>query len=193
VISAALLLPLILSGKHEVLGMIGLATNFLAAVGGASMAARTMGLSSLGRILCLIFSIVPIVNALPALLLLTKRQSASEFPQSLTNDEAETVQAGDEALRTVEVPPSLTTVNGFGFKLYGRSGYDPETDSYMTTHYLVALFLPLLPIGRYRVISEDGYRYQFLGRASLRSLDRVHIAIVIAAVLLMVAKARGTG
>ena len=47
--------------------------------------------------------------------------------------------------------PALGTFNTIGCTLYGSSDYDPETKSYATTHYFVALMLPLLPLGRYRV------------------------------------------
>jgi len=188
VISAVLLLPFALSGKHMIIGLLCITTNFLAGLGGASMAGRTLGLSLTARLFSLVFSIVPIVNALPALMLLTKTQDITELPGNQADDE--TFQVGEEVLRPIDAPPSLTTLNGFGFKLYGSSDYDPGSDSFMTTHYLTVFFLPLLPIARYRVISEDGYTYQFLGKGNLRGFDRVHLAIVILAVLLMVAKAQ---
>ena len=43
-------------------------------------------------------------------------------------------------LEPVRKAPTLFTLNTFGFKLYGKSDYDPESDSFMTTHYFVALF-----------------------------------------------------
>ena len=57
------------------------------------------------------------------------------------------------------------TINGFGFTLYGNSDHDPETRSYATTHYFVALFVPIFPIGRYRVINMGGNGYRFLGNS----------------------------
>ena len=79
--------------------------------------------------------------------------------------------------------PTLVTINGIGFKLYGETDYDPETESYLTTHYFVMLFLPLFPIRRYRVVRHDGNRYEFLGRAPLRDLDKWHIGIFVALLL----------
>jgi hypothetical protein len=81
--------------------------------------------------------------------------------------------------------PSLTTFNGFGFTLYGNSDFDPETHSYSTTHYFVALFLPIFPIARYRVINF-GSQYRFLGKLPLRKADRWHIGISLAAILALV-------
>jgi hypothetical protein len=76
--------------------------------------------------------------------------------------------------------PSLSTINGFGLTLYGGSDHDPETNSYSTTHYFVALFVPIFPVGRYRVINAGGSRYQFLGKLPLRNADRWHLGIVAA-------------
>jgi hypothetical protein len=83
--------------------------------------------------------------------------------------------------------PSLSTFNGFGFALLGRSDYDAETRSYSTTHYFVALFiLPIFPIGRYRVIDAGGNRYSFLGKLPLRKADRWHLGIVLTAIAAMI-------
>jgi hypothetical protein len=93
----------------------------------------------------------------------------------------------DDELEPVSKAPSLFTLNTFGFKLYGKSDYDSESDSYMTTHYFVALLLPLIPIARYRVISEDGYSYRFLGKGKLRRFDWIHLAILAGIFLYMFA------
>jgi hypothetical protein len=89
------------------------------------------------------------------------------------------------ALKPISSAPSLSTVNGFGFRLYGKSDYDPETQSYATTHYFVALFIPVFPIARYRVIDMEG-GYRFLGKLPLRKGDRWHLGIVAAAIAAMV-------
>jgi hypothetical protein len=88
-----------------------------------------------------------------------------------------------DEVEPVKRAPSLTTINGFGFKLYGKSDHDQQTDSYMTTHYFVALFVPLLPVGRYRVSSPSYGSYEFLGKGTLRTFDKVHLAIFVAVVL----------
>jgi hypothetical protein len=89
-------------------------------------------------------------------------------------------------LTPIDKAPSLTTINTFGFKLYGKSDHDAETDSYMTTHYFVALFIPLFPIARYRVISDGDNGYSFLGKGKLRGIDWAHMAIFVAIVLYMI-------
>lgn len=98
-------------------------------------------------------------------------------------------QMNGEALSPIRSAPSLTTINGFGFKLYGNSNHDAATDSYMTTHYFVALFLPLFPIARYRVVSDGDGSYHFLGKGRLRDFDKVHLVAFAAAVAYAIATA----
>jgi hypothetical protein len=86
------------------------------------------------------------------------------------------------ALTPISSAPSLYTLNGFGFTVYGNSDYDAETRSYLTIHYFVALFIPIFPIARYRVIHEPGGQYRFLGKLPLRAVDRWHLWIVIIAI-----------
>jgi hypothetical protein len=81
-------------------------------------------------------------------------------------------------LQPISAAPSLRTINGFGVKLYGNSDYDPVSESYVATYYVVGLFLPIIPIARYRVINQAGNSYRFLGKLPLRKGDRWHQAIV---------------
>jgi hypothetical protein len=81
--------------------------------------------------------------------------------------------------------PSLSTVNGFGFSIYGNSDPDADSNSYVTTHYFVALFFPIFPIARYRVINA-GSQYRFLGKLPLRRGDRWHLGIAAAAIVGMI-------
>jgi hypothetical protein len=82
--------------------------------------------------------------------------------------------------------PSLFTFNGFGVTLYGSSDYDKKTQSYATTHYLVALFIPIFPIGRYRVINTAARQYRFLGKLPLRKADRWHLGVAATAIVAMI-------
>jgi hypothetical protein len=50
----------------------------------------------------------------------------------------------------------------------------------LATYYFVALFIPLLPICRYRVINAGNGSYRFLGKAPLRTFDRWHLGLVLA-------------
>ena len=89
------------------------------------------------------------------------------------------------ALTPISSAPSLRTINGFGFALYGNSDFDPATHSYATTYYFVALFVPIFPIGRYRVISV-GQEYRFLGKLPLRKADRWHLGIAAPAIVALI-------
>jgi hypothetical protein len=89
------------------------------------------------------------------------------------------------ALEPISSAPMLGTINGFGCTIYGNSNHDPESGSYEVTHYFVALFVPILPIARYRVIWAGGNKYQFLGKLPLRKVDRWHLGIVAAAMIVM--------
>jgi len=95
-------------------------------------------------------------------------------------------------LTPVSSAPSLWTLNGFGFALYGNSDQDTETGSYVTTHYFVALFIPLFPLARYRVVNS-GKGYRFLGKLPLRKWDRWHLGIAAAILtLIMITGAMNT-
>ena len=96
-----------------------------------------------------------------------------------------------EELKPISSAPSLRTVNTVGFKLYGRSDYDEDSNSYATTHYFVAFFLPIFPVGRYRVRYNSGghvstWGYQFLGKLPFRKADRWHLGIVLSGIAAMI-------
>ena len=81
----------------------------------------------------------------------------------------------------VHSAPPLYTINGCGLTIYGNSDPDLETGSHVATYYFVLLFLPLLPICRYRVIPVDrGYR--FMRKVPMRPFDKLHLLAVAAAV-----------
>jgi cellulose synthase operon protein C len=67
--------------------------------------------------------------------------------------------------------PSLYRLNGFGVSFYGRRAEEPD-GSYVTTHCVSALFVPLIPIGAYRVRDADG-GYSILAREQLSKFARV--------------------
>jgi len=90
-----------------------------------------------------------------------------------------------KGLKPIKDAPALHTTNGFGFMMWGSTDYDIETSSYLTTYFLVALFVPVLPIARYRVVDLGGDRYRFLGRAPLRGRDLLCIGIWPTAIALL--------
>lgn len=88
-------------------------------------------------------------------------------------------------LTPIESAPSLRTVNGIGFALYGSTDHEPELKSYLSTYYFVFFFIPIFPIRRYRVIPTEG-GYRFLGKAPLRQGDKVHLGLALAVIAFLV-------
>jgi tetratricopeptide (TPR) repeat protein len=70
-------------------------------------------------------------------------------------------------LRPITRLPSLMNWNGIGTTLYGRSGYDDETGTYVTTHWFCFLFIPIVALGAFRVANAPGGGWYFLGRVPL--------------------------
>ena len=113
----------------------------------------------------------------------------SEVPDvaELTAKDADTLETHEKArdterifggLKPISKAPSLRTVNGIGFKLYGATDPEKESSSVISTYYFVFFFIPILPICRYRVIQSNGI-YHFLGKAPLRDFDKWHLGIVL--------------
>ncbi|SDR55271.1 hypothetical protein SAMN05443245_7644 [Paraburkholderia fungorum] len=86
-------------------------------------------------------------------------------------------------LEPIGSAPSLRTINGIGFALYGKTDSKPG-GSYMATYYFVFFFIPIWPIARYRVISS-GRGYRFLGKAKLRAFDKWHIGVFLGLMLIV--------
>jgi len=74
-------------------------------------------------------------------------------------------------LQPVESAPSLFTFNGIGLRLTGKSEVGPD-DAYVTHLFFTLLFIPLLPLARYVVWTEDGKNYLFVGKLPPTSLMR---------------------
>ncbi len=70
-------------------------------------------------------------------------------------------------LNTKESEPTLLRFNGCGLSFFGKRDYDPETRSYVITHYIYLLFIPLIPIGAYRVIEAKNGEWHILGKVPM--------------------------
>jgi hypothetical protein len=68
--------------------------------------------------------------------------------------------------------PILFTFLGIGAKFYGEQDYDPGTRSYVTFHWFTFLFVPVLPLGAYRVTDADVQSYYIHGKAPLTTILR---------------------
>jgi len=105
--------------------------------------------------------------------------ASSQDVKSKITKNLETLRVNDRLYGNstpISSAPSLETTNGVGTTVYGSSDFDPASRSYLTTHYFVILWIPIFPLGRYRVIPTDN-GYRFLGKAPLRTLDKWHFAI----------------
>jgi endogenous inhibitor of DNA gyrase (YacG/DUF329 family) len=55
-----------------------------------------------------------------------------------------------EAATTPQVAGSTTTINGIGTSIYGSKDPCPECGSAIQTKFFVVLFIPFIPLGRFR-------------------------------------------
>ena len=71
-------------------------------------------------------------------------------------------------LKPIRTSPSLFTINGFGLSVYGARDHDEETNTYVKTHCVCALFIPVLALGAYRVSeAEEGWHFRLIGTTSV--------------------------
>lgn len=82
--------------------------------------------------------------------------------------------------------PSLSSINGIGTAIYGER--DRWSDgSYVTTHWFIALFVPIFPLGAYRVINNGGGSYTFFSKERLGPITRAWRFVMPALVMLGIA------
>ncbi len=86
-------------------------------------------------------------------------------------------------LRPVSGPPSLWTINGIGLMVYGRRDFDPETATYIKTHCLTILFVPIACLSAYRVADAGGGMWYFLGKEPLSTVAKMWNAVVLSLAL----------
>jgi hypothetical protein len=88
--------------------------------------------------------------------------------------------------------PTMFTYNGFGSSLYGRADYDDHDGTYVSTLYVVFVFVPVFPIASYLVrdAANDGRRaWSFIAKVPFGALQYVWQRIIALGVLAMVASA----
>jgi len=67
-------------------------------------------------------------------------------------------------LKPIKRPPSLFRFNGFGVGMYGKRDVDAETQTYVKTHCLSLLWIPVIALGAYRVADAENGGWYFLGK-----------------------------
>jgi hypothetical protein len=97
-------------------------------------------------------------------------------------------------MQPISSAPPLWTLWGCGLRVYGSSDYDRETSSYITNHYFTLLWIPIFPVGRYRVQALGENSYRFLGKVPFGASEKIHLVVgllVSAIVAISVAVASG--
>ncbi len=74
--------------------------------------------------------------------------------------------------------PVLHTVNGMGASVYGGSDRDPD-GSYIKTHFLVFLFVPIFPLAQYLVKDAAEKGWYFLGKVPMSTPVRIWNRLVV--------------
>lgn len=88
-------------------------------------------------------------------------------------------------LRPIRSAPWLIRVNGCGLGMYGGRDHDPETGTFVKTHCLCIVFVPILAIGAYRVAKAPGGGWYFLGKEPLSAFAKAWgLLILLGAVIL---------
>jgi len=100
-------------------------------------------------------------------------------------------------VKPVESNPSLETWNGLGCKFYGCTN-QADDGSYVTTHWLVVLFLPIIALSRYLVRPSPSGGWYMLGKLPLLRWQKYYsiaavLAIVIAFVAIGISSDSGSG
>ncbi len=93
------------------------------------------------------------------------------------------------ALRGVDTTkdnPIVSPLHGFGPRFFGERDFDQATGSYVANQWLTLLFVPIFPLGAYRVTDADGEAYSVLGRVPLPdSLKKARWAIALSVIVLV--------
>jgi hypothetical protein len=90
-------------------------------------------------------------------------------------------------MRPVKSAPSLSTVNGCGFCIYGTRDFDEETHTYVKTYCFCFLFVPILALRAYRVADAGPSGWYFVGRVPLSALARMWNGLVVGGILAVIA------
>ncbi|MCZ7646265.1 MAG: hypothetical protein M5U26_13445 [Planctomycetota bacterium] len=99
-------------------------------------------------------------------------------------------ESADEVLRRKfpdlepgKKPTMLGTLNGIGAAVYGKRDLDAETGTYVKTHFVVFLFIPIFALGAYRVADAPGQGWYILGREPLSGACKLLNLCVLSLVL----------
>ena len=90
-------------------------------------------------------------------------------------------------MRDIRLGPGLFTFNGFGTSLCGSRDHDQESGTYVKTHAVCLLFIPVLALGAYRVAdSGAGAGWHLIGKVPLSTFAKVWNLLVVALVVALI-------
>ncbi len=73
----------------------------------------------------------------------------------------------------IDRTPTLFTINTFGLSLYGNRDFDVESGTHVKTHFVVALMIPIIALGAYRVVDDPyGSGWFFVGKHPLSKMAK---------------------
>ena len=75
-------------------------------------------------------------------------------------------------MKPVKGPPPLFTINGIGLSIYGNRDHHQATQTYVKTHVITFVFLPIIALGAYRVMDAEGGGWYFLGKVPLSTFAK---------------------
>jgi len=77
--------------------------------------------------------------------------------RGIINEKHEIVKSEDDILSQeppIEHNKNTGTLNSFGTKLIGKTGFDEKDGSYITTAWIVIFYIPLIPLRSLRIYDE---------------------------------------
>jgi hypothetical protein len=83
----------------------------------------------------------------------------------------------------IQSAPSLSTINGIGFRLYGSRDADAYTGTHVATWCFTLLYVPVLMLRAYRVAQGANGKWYFIGREPLSRFARNWNRVLVTAVL----------
>ena len=63
----------------------------------------------------------------------------------------------------------MFSFNGIGTRLYGAIDSGPD-GSYITTEWVIVLYIPIVPLNSYRVIKEDAANFLIASQAKYKTM-----------------------
>lgn len=133
-------------------------------------------------------------EALNAILLALEHVNSSTLREILVEDETalrELIETESRnqvfnELTPINNAPTLFTLNGIGARMYGRQSVPGHAGLYYSIHFIVMLFLPVIPLGRYLVAETGVDRYQFFGRTPWTRYMKLHLGLVLGSVICLI-------